>query len=530
MAEAQDATKEASNEIKAIQEQQASEANEATSERRKKILEQASKKDVAIAKEALERLQGMDNWQPLLEKAINNANSFLVTHKLVDEIIESENAAQKAKQVIVVQRTDYKPAAKDVAPQVEIDRDADVTGKSRCTGTVDDFVTYFKDRFHRIGGMIKGRASKHGVTSITSAKNKMEGRPCRIIGMIAEKRTTRNGHIIIDFEDEEDSVPVFIGKDSPLKALADEIILDEVVGVDGAMSKSLFIASDIVWPEMPFRKRKTIEEDISVAMISDLHIGSKLFLQDGFQHFLDFLNGNGTKEEQEIASKIKYITIAGDCVDGIGIYPSQEKQLVVKDVYTQYEIFCEYIKKIPEYIEVIIAPGNHDAVRLAEPQPQLLPEFIKPFEGYKNIHLVGNPGWVDLHGIKTLLYHGGSQYSIIGALPSLRNGFENPEKVAVEMLKRRELNPIYGEEPIAPEGRDYLVVDKLPDIMHFGDVHKNGYTDYRGTLIVNSGCWQDITDYQIKIGHHPSPCQLPIYNLKTTDLRVLNFKQPEAIA
>ncbi|MGC9114249.1 MAG: DNA-directed DNA polymerase II small subunit [Candidatus Micrarchaeia archaeon] len=504
-------------------EQQESTAADAKAERRKQITAEACKREFVVSKEALEHLQERDDWKTILEKAFAAAPSVLISHALVDEIIDSENAAHKAKQLTVVQRTDFKPQAREVESRAVVRTDLDVTGKSKCTGRVEDFVEYFRDRLRRTKNILRGRVSENGVTSISSARNFAQGRACRIIGMVLEKRETKNGHLIIDLEDEEDAVPVFVGKDSPIKAKAEEVILDEVIAVDGRMSHSLFIASDIVWPEMPLRKRKLVEEEVSLAMISDTHVGSKLFMQESFQRFLEFLNGNCSREEQEIAGKIKYVTIAGDCVDGIGVYPSQEKELATKDIYTQYEIFCEFLKRIPEYVEVIVTPGNHDAVRLAEPQPRLLPEFVDSLKGYKNIHFASNPAWAELHGLKVLLYHGASQYSFINSIPRLRNGFENPEHVGAEMLKRRLLNPVYGEVAIAPEPRDYLVVEEVPDIFHFGDVHKNGYTDYNGTLVVNSGCWQSRTDYQVKLGHHPTPCQLPVYNMKTAELQVLNF-------
>ena len=64
-------------------------------------------------------------------------------------------------------------------------------------------------------------------------------------------------------------------------------------------------------------------------------------------------------------------------VDGIGIYPNQERELVVKDIYKQYEMLDDFIEAIPDYMEVIIGPGNHDAVRRGEPQPAMGTDLFK---------------------------------------------------------------------------------------------------------------------------------------------------------
>ena len=65
-----------------------------------------------------------------------------------------------------------------------------------------------------------------------------------------------------------------------------------------------------------------------------------------------------------MASKVKYVIIAGDLVDGVGIYPSQQEELEIKEIVAQYEEFCRLIKQIPADKQIIICPGNHDAVHL----------------------------------------------------------------------------------------------------------------------------------------------------------------------
>ena len=70
-----------------------------------------------------------------------------------------------------------------------------------------------------------------------------------------------------------------------------------------------------------------------------------------------------------MARTIKYFVLSGDGVDGIGIYPGQDKHLAIKDLYKQYSELARLLEEIPDWIDIIILPGNHDAVRPAEPQP-----------------------------------------------------------------------------------------------------------------------------------------------------------------
>jgi DNA polymerase II small subunit len=274
------------------------------------------------------------------------------------------------------------------------------------------------------------------------------------------------------------------------------------------------------------RKQKTIPEKLSVAGLTDVHVGSKLFLEKEFNTFLEWINGKCPEKEKEMVGRIKYLLITGDNVDGIGVYPGQEKELQIKNIYDQYDEFCRLVKQIPDYIEVIITPGNHDAVRRADPQPALRDDMIKDLKGYKNIHFTGSPGMAEIEGIKFLLYHGASLHDLISSVGFLDH--VHPERAMLELLKKRNLMPMYGKSnPYVPERKDYSIIKDLPDYIFFGDGHHNGYAHYRGTTIINSGTWQARTAFQVKLGHVPTPGVLPIVELDTGNIIEKRFFEGE---
>ena len=53
----------------------------------------------------------------------------------------------------------------------------------------------------------------------------------------------------------------------------------------------------------------------------------------------------------------------------MGIYPGQDKELAIPDLFGQYSEFARLLELLPEWVECVMLPGNHDAVRPAEPQP-----------------------------------------------------------------------------------------------------------------------------------------------------------------
>ncbi|MBI5635911.1 DNA-directed DNA polymerase II small subunit [Candidatus Micrarchaeota archaeon] len=491
------------------------------------VLDAVRQKQLIVQPQALELLSTLDNFEKIIEKLVEK-NEFIVTREKIDEVISDISLKEKSAQVIVRHETGYRPLAKEFDSSVVEDATSDVTDKSTCKGKVGDFIEYFKDRLARGANIYKRRQSAHPMIPL-SKLDSYGGKMVRVVGMVYEKKQSKNGHVIVELEDGESLVTCIAMKDSKAWEAASDLVYDEVIAFDGLKSRDLFVIKEVVVADVAFRQKKRSEEDVSVAFVSDLHIGSKFFLKDHFTKFLEFLNGKGSEKQREQASKIKYLLVAGDVVDGIGIYPSQEKELLTKDIFTQYEMFEEFMKSIPEYIDVIVCPGNHDAVRLAEPRPKLLPVFTKELGKFKNFHFVGSPALVKIHGFSTLMYHGDSIYSTVGAMSKLNGAISQPDRAAVEWLKKRHLSPIYGDNPIVPENKDYLLIDEAPDIFHFGHVHHNAQRDYRGTMIVNAGCWQDTTDYQLKQGYVPTQAILPIYDLHLGTLSLIDFKQDNSV-
>jgi DNA polymerase II small subunit len=346
------------------------------------------------------------------------------------------------------------------------------------------------------------------------------GEEVRVIVMVTEKHETKKGNILFDIEDLTDTFKVVFSSIRGREKLMEKsksILLDDVVAITGRVHEPYIIAEDVEWPDLPVvKERKTIDKDLAVVYLSDLHFGSNNFMKEHLNLFTKWLWGEG--ENKELASKVKYIVIAGDIVDGIGVYPNQEKELIVKDVYKQYEMFDDFVASLPDYIEVVAGPGNHDAVRRGDPMPAISSDCIK-----SDVIRIGSPSTVFIEGFRHLIYHGTSIDSMIASLPGM--SYMHPEKVMVEFLKRRHLSPVYGGNLIIPEDIDYMVIEEPPDVFHCGHIHKNGYAQYRGTLVINSGTFQKRTEYQIKQGHIPTPALVPVYELKTGKLRTLDFRE-----
>lgn len=405
---------------------------------------------------------------------------------------------------------------------------SDISGHSTCIGEYMQFVQYFRDRYSRLSEIIRSRVNARPMESL-KRRNFRYGRDkgseeISIIGMVSDCSNTTNGHRILTLEDPTGSFSVLVrNTDKELFELASRVLLDEVIGVTGSVTNdgNLMIATKIVQPDVPNNVNRKTGAHGKVVLISDVHVGSSQFLEDAWLDFLDFLKGKSDSEAmRELAAKIRYLVVAGDLVDGIGIYPDQEMELDILDVYEQYKKAAEYFRDIPEHIRVIISPGNHDAVRQAEPQPAL-PEKIQA-DFPENTIFVGNPAFLELDGVRILVYHGRSIDDLVASIQGVT--YQEPSGAVLEMVKRRHLAPTYGSRvSISPEKKDYFVIDPLPDIIHTGHVHTMGIQRYKNILLVNSGTWQGQTEFQKRVNLMPVPARIPIVDLADFSYKILTF-------
>jgi len=149
-----------------------------------------------------------------------------------------------------------------------------------------------------------------------------------------------------------------------------------------------------------------------------------------------------------------------------------------------------------------------------------------------NLFLVSNPSLIEIdcakgkRGFKVLIYHGASMHSWIDEIEDLRMGQANlnPSKVVKYMLKHRHLSPMHSGNVYVPgENEDSLAIKEIPDILVTGDMHRTDVDIYNNILIICCSCWQSITPFEEKVGNQPDPCKVPMLNLKTREMKILDF-------
>ena len=399
--------------------------------------------------------------------------------------------------------------------KVEIIDEKDISKEEK---DVPEFLGYYNDRYDEMKKMLMRHREMKSATTINRLERRNKGEEATTIGLVNDKYSTRNGKYIVEIED----------KTGTFKVLAEEregdrIIQDEVIGVQGSLGGDIIYADSIVRPDMPIPQgMKNTKQKVQAAYISDLHIGSQDTLHKRMDRFADWLSTEDAKD-------IGYLVITGDLVEGVGVYPGQDEELDIADIYKQYEAFEQWFEKIPDDIQVIAGPGNHDITRLAEPQPRIDADVFPNITDYNNFHLVQNPQTVKLHaveskGIKNLMYHGYSFDGHADQIQELREkAYDEPHHLMIDLLKRRHLAPMFGSNLIAPDGNDPMVIREEPDVFVAGHFHSHANSSYKGTNVICSSTFQAQTDFQKRVGHEPDPGKVTVLDYKTRNTEVKQF-------
>ncbi len=383
----------------------------------------------------------------------------------------------------------------------------------------DGFNRLFRDRYQRLYSILRGRLDTKNTASVAATKELPPNKKVKVAGLLMD-RNSRRGNVELKVDDPTGTMRV-ICQDKLAEKSALEAPLDSMVVVEVSRGRTgQLYASSLVLPDVPGRRPVSSSHRVYAVLLSDLHIGSRMFLGDDFRRFLQWMNGG--LGDKDIVNRVKYVVVAGDLVDGVGVYPGQEFQLAERDPKKQYEIAAELLKQIPGNIQIVVSPGNHDAVRQALPQPAVSVDVAESLYGMNNVRWVGDPAYIKLHGVMFLVYHGKSLDDVIATTPDL--AYDRPTDAMKLLLRSRHLAPTYGKRTaLSPELRDFMVVDPVPDVLHSGHVHTFGELNYRGTMLVNSGTWQAQTNFQSNMGLEPTPSIIPVLDLSTLKVMRRNF-------
>lgn len=483
---------------------------------------------------------GRSDFLNLLNKKANTKNILILDEKLFTFLVKEEDSRlEDVKELTKSERAIEDALAEDDAELVEnkavpgviILKEYKKVPKKR---EVQDFVEHYRSRYNSLKNILLNRVELSNSISINRILSKKERENVSLIGLVVDKNYTKNNNLMLTIEDITGSIKVLVNKGKESYNLCKDIVLDEVIGVKGVVGNKIIFLNSVFFPNTPSNKVvKKGNEDVNVAFISDIHVGSVNFLRENFLRFISWLNGElGDLEQREFAKKIKYLFIIGDAVDGVGVYPGQEEFLDIKDVVEQYNELSKLLDMIRKDITIIICGGQHDTLRLDEPQPRLDRSYAGGLFSLSNLISVSNPSLINIgrnevfEGFDILMYHGASFHHYKDSVESLRknDATNNPSFILQYLLQKRHLAPTHGSVSFIPDPKeDFLVIERVPDVIVSGEMHRPDISNFNNILTINCSCWQSKTPFEEKIGSNPDPCKVPVFNLKTREIKIIGF-------
>lgn len=434
--------------------------------------------------------------------------SIEISREAVEEIPINENPSEHFESSVKVLSMDCQPGKK--------------------FGLID-FLKYYRNRFMGLRNILQDNPSLENLVSINKLSSIKQN--VSLIGMIIDKRSTKNKNIILEVEDLTGTTKILVNnsKEELIKK-AEEVALDSVIGFKCSGNREILFANDLIFPDARILERKKSPVEEYALFIGDLQAGSHKFMKDNFLKFIDYLNGE-VPDTPEV-EKIKYLFILGDLVSGIGVYPDHDRDLAIDDLEEQFNFIADLLGKIRKDIKIIITPGNHEGIRLMEPQPLFNEKYAWKLYEMDNVILAENPSWINFGGqqgfpgFNLLIYHGFSYPFYANNVSSLmkEKAMNAPEKIMTYLLKHRHLAPTSGSVQYFPSEKDIHLIKDVPDILASGHTHKGAVAFYNNILLISCASWESLTPYQEKFGNQPDFCKVPMLNLKTGVVKILDFE------
>lgn len=486
----------------------------------KPVIDSIIKAGYQLSPDAFIHLQGLasDDAEELVRLSLQHVNSLPSDIYIIDkEILLKADSESK--------RRDHglpngaQPRARLFEPSISIVDAMEADPQGDYSG----FLAYFRSRFRQLETILKRRIDVKDAIPLENAIKLPVKSKFKTIGLITGKRSQRD-RLFLELEDTKSSTTVMASGETARKGL--EILNDQVICIDGMKYRDdLIIANDLIWPDIPMRNIKRAPIPANVVFLADIHVGSTDFREDLFDDFLRWMNLElGSIQLREMASRVKYVVITGDLVEGVGIYPDQINDLTITTQKEQYEEAARLLDQLPDYVEIIITPGNHDAVQRSLPQPVIPESYAPSLYANERVHMMPNPVTLDLHGVEVLCLHGKALDEILSSTPGY--DFQNPVK-AIELLVRcRHCAPIYGQStPIAPERHDRLVMNSVPAVVQMGHIHINQIKKYKGIHLISTGSFQGQTSFQKRMDVKPTTGEFTIFDLQKLTATPIDVKR-----
>jgi len=457
---------------------------------RKKLSEEILKKikesKIFITKDALNELQEYCNKNVQIYSKLDTIIQILSKYEFVtketvkkvcEEILEKESKKEEKKESKIVQRR------------------LDLVNLNLETG----YLEFVRDRFLKLKQIIEKVNSVRCNVDTTLIFKALNKSVVRIAGMLTSKKDSKFGSKFLTFQDTNDYFQAVVpARNKELIKKVEEINVGDVFIVEGELIRrkdySYYIkVSRLLETDAEWINYKGKREGF-VICISDLRIGNKLFAENKFLNFIDFVNGK-IKEFEEIASKINAIIITGDIIDGLTFDNIYEIDIYDFDPKKQYEYAANLLSKIDKKISIYVMPGERDLMVPFIPFIEFDKNFAEALFKIKNVKIIEDPSFLNIEGLSILATHGYYFESLYRELLGPYDKEGALLQTVRRIIKRREIIPSLNINGILPIGYDPFVIEEMPHVFAFGHYNIPIHDYYKNCLIISNSSWNETNEW-----------------------------------
>ena len=263
-------------------------------------------------------------------KILDEITDVKQLEKIIKEIVK-EKTRQKKFQINQNDLETYLGIKDDPSLLNEIKILSDPTNKVTSGEGVKGYNALFSSRFNKLKRIVSDRPESKMIKSISVVKTTKLENDVYVCGLLTTRNAERNITKLV-LEDPSGSFEGIIF-DEELQKTAGTLLIDQFVMARVASAKnSGLMIKDLISPDIPDQKINKSESEVYAVFLSDLHIGSKYFMEDELIEFVTWISS-----PDPVARKVRFVLIGGDIVDGVGIYPNQNKELICQTIEEQLQ-------------------------------------------------------------------------------------------------------------------------------------------------------------------------------------------------
>ena len=232
-------------------------------------------------------------------KILDDITDVKKLEKIIKEIVK-EKTRQKQYQINQNDLETYLGIKDDPNLQSDLKVLSDPTEKITSGEGVKGYNALFSSRFNKLKRIISERPESKMLKSISVVKSTKLENDVYVCGLVTARNAERNITKLV-LEDPSGSFEGIIFDDE-LQKTAGTLLIDQFVMVRVATAKnSGLMIKDLIMPDLPDQKINKSESEVYAVFLSDLHIGSKYFMEEELVEFVKWISS-----PDPVARKVRF--------------------------------------------------------------------------------------------------------------------------------------------------------------------------------------------------------------------------------